>query len=182
MLKPSKGIINSHTQWPSKASESHITLQPEKASDPFRPKLTRPSRLDPGHFCTIWFRPSLKNGPNKCRKSDLAYTLAISITAITKALLNRIRHIVRTNSKKEWMHEGLHERIKEWIYERGVGGGELIKVCWKHVCVRAHTHTDIYIYIYTHTHHPQQKPRKKRNKPIKNKEAKKRRNKHESLH
>ena len=52
--------------------------------------LTRPSRLDPGRFCTIWSMPSLeKQSWNGCGKSDPAYTIwpdpgcTLAIMAIT---------------------------------------------------------------------------------------------------
>ena len=44
--------------------------------DVFGQTLTRPSRSDPGQFCTVWYIPSLeKQNWNRCRKSNQAYTI-----------------------------------------------------------------------------------------------------------
>ena len=44
--------------------------------DVFGQTLTRPSRSDPGWFCTVWSMPSLKKQSwNGCVRSDPAYTI-----------------------------------------------------------------------------------------------------------
>ena len=70
------------------------------ASGPDVLSQTRPSTSDPGQFCIAWSVSSLKKRSwYGCGKSDLAYTIrpnsgcTLAVMAITKTLLNRIRHV-----------------------------------------------------------------------------------------
>ena len=59
-----------------KPGQMILAHQLASGPDAFDQTLTRPSRSDPGRFCTIWSTPSLeKRSWNGCGKSDPAYTI-----------------------------------------------------------------------------------------------------------
>ena len=66
-------------------------------SDAFGQTITRPSRSDPGRYCTIWSMLSLeKRSWNGCGKLDPAYTIrprSGCTLAVTKTFPDRIRHV-----------------------------------------------------------------------------------------
>jgi len=80
--------------------------------DAFGQTLTRPSRSDPGWFCTIWSMPSLeKQNWNGCRKSDLAHTIwpnSGCTLAVTKTLPDWIQHVYWEYTCQVWCHVCLH--------------------------------------------------------------------------